>query len=131
MIVLDASAAIELLLGATRRAPRIVERVREDSVLAAPYLIDAEVGQVLRRFVIGRQLSMEGASAALQDLADLPVTRYPHAPLLSRAFDLRENTTFYDALYLALAEALDSPLLTCDAALASIPGHEARVEVIR
>lgn len=68
---------------------------------------------------------------ALEDLADLPLNRYPHDIFLGRIWALRRNLTAYDAAYLALAEALDAPLVTRDAALARAPGHHARVEVVR
>ena len=70
------------------------------------------------------------AEQALQDFLALGLTRYPHVPLLARAFELRDNATVYDALYLALAEALGATLLTRDAALGVVPGHRARVEVL-
>jgi predicted nucleic acid-binding protein len=94
-------------------------------------LLDAEVGQVLRRLVASRALSAPRARDALDDLAALPIQRFAHGPLLARAFDLRHNTTIYDALYLVLAEGLRAPLLTRDRALASIPGHRAKVVVLR
>jgi predicted nucleic acid-binding protein len=93
-------------------------------------LLDAEVGQVLRRFSIAREISVQRARAALADYAALPITRYPHLPLLERAFALRANATFYDALYLALAEVIDAPLVTCDSRLARAPGARAVVEVL-
>lgn len=130
MIVVDASAAIELLLN-TPAAPRVAVRVlasRES--LHAPHLIDLEVAQVLRRWERTGALSVARGAEALQDLADLPLTRYPHQVLLPRIWALRRNATAYDAAYLALAEALGATLVTCDAALASVPGHAARVEVI-
>jgi predicted nucleic acid-binding protein len=67
---------------------------------------------------------------ALEDLADFPITRYPHTPLLSRIWELRHNVTAYDAAYLALAEALPAPLITRDAKLAAVAGHRARVELM-
>lgn len=131
MIVLDASVVIDLLLDTRGAADAIRERVRADAKgLAAPHLLDAEVGQVLRRFVLAGQLLPERAEDALQDLADLPLIRHAHGPLLGRAFELRDNATIYDGLYLALAEGLEAPLLTRDSALASAPGHRARVEVV-
>ena len=130
MIVLDASAAIELLLN-TPLAGRIATRVfaRRES-LHAPHLIDLEVTQVLRRWEHAGELTPERAEEALDDLSDLPLARYPHDVLLGRVWSLRANATAYDAAYLALAEALGAVLLTRDAALAAIPGHAARVEVI-
>ena len=64
------------------------------------------------------------------DLADLYLHRHPHVDLLSRAWALRENLTAYDAMYIALAEALDAPIVTCDGPLAKTPGHRARIDVI-
>jgi predicted nucleic acid-binding protein len=131
LIVLDASAAVDLLLGASPSAPAVRKRVaRASPKLAAPHLLDAEVGQVLRRFVMSGKLDAARAQGALDDLGDLRLSRYPHTPILARAFALRANVTVYDGLYLALAEALDAPLLTLDAALVSIPGCHAVVEVI-
>ena len=96
----------------------------------APHLIDIEVAHVLRRYERAGEIESRRAQSALADLADLPMVRYPHAPLLQRIWQLRANLTGYDAAYVALAEILDVPLLTCDAKLASAPGHRARVEVI-
>lgn len=131
MIVLDASAVLELLL----RAPagsRVAARIGSaDETLHAPHLLDLEVAQVLRRYERGRTLSPERALEALEDFGDLDITRYPHAMFLARIWELRRNTTAYDAAYLALAEALEAPLLTADRRLASTPGHGARVEVFR
>lgn len=131
MIVLDASAVLDLLLNVPGRAEIISERIAEEGPgLHAPHLLDVEVAQVLRRFVLRGELSPEQASDAFEDLDDLRITRYPHGPLLQRAFELRDNATMYDAVYLVLAEALGAPILTSDEALASVPGHEALVEVV-
>jgi predicted nucleic acid-binding protein len=131
MIVLDASAAIDLLLNSPLSGARIARRVAaERTGIIAPYLIDAEVGQVLRRFLLAQEISVQRARAAITDFAQLPIARYPHVPLLERAFALRANASFYDALYLALAEAVDAPLITCDGGLARIPGVKAVVEVL-
>jgi predicted nucleic acid-binding protein len=131
VIVTDASVAVDLLLNNQPYSDVIFRRIREERArLAAPYLIDAEVTQVLRRFVRQNKLSEQRAWNALRDYSDIPLTRYPHLPLLARAFELRNNVTVYDALYIVLAEALDAPLITRDRALANIPGQTARVEVI-
>ncbi len=98
--------------------------------MCAPYLLDAEVGQAVRRLTLQGQFMVPRARAALAALTVLPIRRYPHGWLLPRAFELRENATIYDGLYLALAEALGAPLLTCDAALAGVPGCDATVEVL-
>jgi predicted nucleic acid-binding protein len=131
MIVVDASALLELLLN-TAAGARVAARLfapRES--LHAPHLIDLEVAQVLRRYSLAGALDAARGAEALEDLADVPLRRYPHDVLLPRIWDLRRNATAYDAAYLALAEALDAPLVTRDRALASIPGHAARVEVLR
>ena len=98
--------------------------------LHAPHLIDLEVLQVLRRFVRASTLSEERAAKALDDFRDLPVVRYAHTLLLGRVWDLRQNTTAYDGVYLALAEALDAPLFTVDKRLRAVPGVRALVEVV-
>jgi len=132
MIVLDASVAIDFLLDIGPYSARVAARMAEEApALAAPHLLDVEVTQVLRRFVLRGAITQERARGAVEDLADLPVIRYPHTPLLSRMFALRDNLTAYDAAYLVLAESLGATLLTKDGALASIPGASASVELIR
>jgi predicted nucleic acid-binding protein len=129
LIVVDASALIEVLLG-TRTGARLEPRLLSGGEsLHAPHLLDVEVAQVLRRYAAGGELSPERGSEALADLADFPLHRYSHDILLSRIWELRQNVTAYDAAYLALAEALAAPLVTCDARLASAPRHAAKVEV--
>ena len=129
-MVLDASAALELLLN-TPAGVRIAGRIADPrETLHAPHLLDVEVAQVLRRQEATGTLRPERGRTALQDLGDLDLQRYPHDVLLPRIWQLRRNVTAYDAAYLALAEALDAPLLTCDARLGRAPGHRARVEVV-
>lgn len=130
MIVVDASAVIEVLLG-TPAARRVAERLfAEGETLHAPHLLDVEVAQVLRRYALADALGSERGGEALEDLADFPITRYPHQPFLLRIWELRHNVTAYDAAYLALAEALAAPLVTRDAKLASAAGHSARIELV-
>jgi len=130
MIVVDASAVFETLL--RRPNAEAVERRLFDpsETLHAPYLLDVEVAQVLRRYAASGEIDGERGRMALADLADFPLSRYPHEFLLPRVWDLRQNLTAYDAVYIALAEALDAPLLTRDRRLAAAPGHRARVEVV-
>jgi predicted nucleic acid-binding protein len=129
LIVVDASALLEVLLR-TRTGARIEERLLSGSQsLHAPHLLDVEVAQVLRRYAAAGELSPERSMEALTDLAHFPVHRYPHDVLLPRIWELRQNVTAYDAAYLALAESLEAPLVTCDGRLASAPLHTARVEV--
>ncbi len=130
MIVVDASAALEVLLR-TPAAAAVEGRLFDpDETLHAPHLIDIEVAQVLRRYAAMGRIDPERCRAALADLADFPLSRYPHDFLLPRIWELRDNLTAYDAAYVALAEALDAPLLTRDRRLAAAPGHDARVELV-
>jgi predicted nucleic acid-binding protein len=130
MIVLDASAALELLLRAPDH-PRLVDRVlRSGETIAAPHVLDLEAAHVLRRYVMAGELTAARAREAIADHRDLGICRYPHDVLLDRVWQLRVNCTAYDAAYLALSEALEAPLITCDTKLADIPGASASVEVI-
>ena len=130
MIVLDASAIIELLLR-TPTGRRVEARVFSNlESLHAPHLIDIEVAHVLRRYAAAGTITATRGSEALQDLADLALTRYPHEVFLEKIWQLRGHLTAYDAAYVVLAEALDAPLLTCDRKLASAARHRARVDVI-
>lgn len=130
MIVLDASATIEWLLQ-TPVGMRIDRRIFSRSgQLHAPHLLDVEVAQVLRRYVQDKAITAQRGEEALGDLADLPLNRYPHDFLIPRAWELRETLTAYDAVYVALAELLEAPLLTCDRKIALASGHSARVEVV-
>jgi predicted nucleic acid-binding protein len=130
LIVVDASAVIEVLLG-TPAASRVADRFfAEGETLHAPHLLDVETAQVLRRYALAGALGAERGMEALEDLADLPIARYPHQPFLFRIWELRHNVTAYDAAYIALAEALDATLVTRDAKLASAAGHKARIELV-
>jgi predicted nucleic acid-binding protein len=130
MIVLDASAALELLLRAGRH-PALVERVlRSGETVAAPHLLDLEVTQVLRRFVMAGELTEVRAREAIEDLRAMGIAKYPHTEFLERVWQLRANCTAYDAVYIALAEVLGAALITCDARLADVPGTRVGVEVI-
>lgn len=129
LIVVDASAIIEVLLqtAAGRRVGQRIFGVNE--TLHAPHLIDLEVTQALRRFVRSGALAANRAGEALADLMDIPMTRYAHSVLLPRVWQMRDNASAYGAAYLALAEVLDAPLVTRDGVLAKA-GSRARVEVI-
>ena len=129
MIVVDASAMLEVLLQ-TPAALRIGRRIfAPGETLHAPHLLDLEVAQVLRRYVRSGLISAERGAEALTDLADVPLSRYPHLVLLPRIWQLRNTLTAYDAAYMALAEALDATLVTCDRALSSARGR-VRVQVL-
>ena len=129
MIVLDASAALELLLRAAAHEKLVHRLLETGELLVAPHLLDLEIVQVLRRFAAAGEVSEKRAGEALVDYADLRIVRYPHDPLLGRIWQLRHNCTAYDAAYLALAESLECPLITCDKPLAATPGHRARIEL--
>jgi predicted nucleic acid-binding protein len=128
MLVVDTSAVLEAL-AARDPAPGLVERLAGDGDLHGPHLIDTEVLHALRRMRISNEISDERASDARGDFAELALVRYAHQPLTDRVWELRHNLTAYDATFVALAEVLAAPLITCDARLASAPGHEARVEL--
>jgi predicted nucleic acid-binding protein len=129
VIVIDASALLEVLLNRPA-VERLARRLHDPlETLHAPHLIDLEVAQALRRYQAAGEMSPQRAREALQALMQMPLERHPHWPLLDRIWELRHNLTAYDAAYIALAEALDAPLLTCDRALASAPGHRAVVEL--
>jgi predicted nucleic acid-binding protein len=129
LIVVDASALIEVLLR-TPAAPAVERRLFvPGETLHGPHLLDIEVTQVIRRYAANGEIGAERGRAALTDLTDFPIRRYPHGFLLPRVWDLRDNLTAYDAVYVALAEALDAVLLTRDHRLAGAAGHHARIEV--
>ena len=130
MIVLDASAAIEWLLQSPAGI-KIDKRIFSVSEsLHVPHLLDIEVAQVFRRYVREKIIPPQRGREALEDLDGLPLSRYPHDFLITRVWELRSSLTAYDAVYVALAEALDAPLLTCDRKVASASGHSANVEVV-
>lgn len=129
MIVLDASATVDLLLGLGGHE-RIRARItRPGETAHAPHVIDLEILASFRRLERMGRATSERVADAMADLADLAVERYPHRGLVERIWQLRHNVTPYDAAYIALSEALDAPLITADAALAHAPGHSAVVEV--
>ncbi len=130
MIVVDASALIEVLLR-TPAAPAVEHYLfAPGQTWHAPHLLDVEVAQVMRRYAAKGDIDAERGRAALTDLADLPMQRYPHDFLLPRVWALWPNVTAYDAVYVSLAEALDAVLLTRDARLAASAGHLARVVLV-
>ena len=119
-----------MLLGPGQEAKRLRERIETSGEsLHVPHVMDLEVLHTLRRHVLLDILSLKRGSEALEDLENIAFFRYPHTPLAERIWALRENLTAYDAAYVALAEALDAPLVTTDARLARAPGIRAAVEV--
>ena len=129
MIVVDASVVLEVLLN-TPAGTILAERLLDPSESAgAPQLLDIEVLQVLRRYALAGEIDSERGLQAVEDLAALPIVRYPHDALRHRVWELRHNVTAYDATYVALAEALDATLLTRDERLATAPGLAAKIEL--
>ena len=130
MIVLDASAAVAVLLNLEPGASRIRERMaEEDDDLHVPHLFEVEVMNVLRRYALSRGLSESRSAELLEDLTTLRITRYPHTSLIERIWELQHNLTAYDATYIALGETLEAPLVTTDARLARASGIRAEVEI--
>jgi predicted nucleic acid-binding protein len=130
VIVLDASAVVAVLLDPGPGAERIRERIEQPGEsLHVPHLMDLEVLHALRRQALRGTLSQRRSAEALEDLASIMFVRYPHTSLAGRIWDLRYNLTTYDAAYVALAEALDVPLVTIDARLARAPGYDVVVEL--
>lgn len=129
MIVIDASAVLELLLQGPAWRDVATRIGSGDDALHAPHLLDLEVAQVLRRHAHAGAIDEDRGRQALEDLADLDVARHAHDLFLPRIWELRTRVTAYDAAYLALAEALAAPLLTLDRRLARAGGHRARIEI--
>lgn len=129
MIVVDSSVILELLLHTPvgeRNADRIFDQERH-----APELIDLEFVNTLRRFVRIGTLAPVEAEAALANFTNFGIERHAHRKLLPRIWAVRDSVSTYDASYVALAEMLDAPLLTCDAKLSRAHGHSARIELLR
>jgi predicted nucleic acid-binding protein len=130
VIVADASVLVPALVDDGGSGALARERVLAAEV-HVPALADVEVLSVVRRGVLAGRLTPERGAAALQDYADLAVERYPHLPLLGRAWQLRDSVSAYDAQYVALAELLDVPLVTADGRLARAPGLRCPVDLLR
>ncbi|MDT8368709.1 MAG: type II toxin-antitoxin system VapC family toxin [Longimicrobiales bacterium] len=121
MIVVDASAVLEFLLD-TPTGARVGRLLDTAGPAHAPALLDVEVAQVLRRLVHSGSLDEEHGRALLEILQDTPIDRHRIDPLLPRIWQLRHNLTAYDAAYVALAEALECPVVTLDERIAGAPG---------
>ena len=125
MIVLDASVVVELLMnGDLADSIRGVLSTRDENFVV-PHLLDVEVVSAIRGLVSGQRIEAHRSDQFLAGLAALPAERYSHTPLLGRIWELRHNFTAYDAAYIALAEAMDAVLYTCDEKLCS--GHRAKI----
>lgn len=128
MIVVDSAAVVDALT-AVAGTDELRDRLSRET-LHAPHLIDFEVVSALRGLTLGGHLSVNRVEDLLIDFNDLPLQRWPSADALRRrAFQLRDNVSAYDAAYVALAEAMDCPLVTRDGRLARSSGHSARIEL--
>ena len=130
MIVLDASAALELLLNTATGKLIAGEIISRETTLHAPHLIDLEIVQVLRRYVLMSEIPETRAMTAINHWLGLDVTRYPHEPFIAAIWQYRNNLTAYDAAYAALAKILDASLITCDRALADATESDGTIKVI-
>lgn len=130
MIVLDASAVVDLLIKPAADTAELRVRIREASIVHAPYLMDAEVTNTIRRHLLHGRMDQVSARRALRRVAAMRVKFWAHRPFLGRALALRDQLTAYDAIYVAMAEATGATLLTRDTKMASTTGHRARVEVV-
>lgn len=128
MIVLDASAAVELVF-ATLPGAAVAQRLRGETV-HAPAHFDVEVAGAIRRAVVRQLISDHEGLVAVADLQKLPLRRWPTKPFVPRAYELRSTHTVADGVYLALAEGIGAPLVTCDARLAQSHGHRAEIELV-
>ena len=131
MNVVDASVLVEYLAG-KEHAEAAGEAIRRERWVWAwaPALVDAEVGNALRRLVRAKEFNARKAAIALDALLLMRLQRVPLGALAERAWELRDNVTFYDGLYVAVAEGLGAPLLTLDGRLAKVKGLRTEVELI-
>jgi predicted nucleic acid-binding protein len=130
VIVVDASVLVDVLLRAPGAALLESRLFNSGMTLNAPHLLDVEVAHVVRQHAGNGELDSERGRAVLVNLAEFPLRRHPHLSLLQRVWSLRHNIRAYDAVYIALTEALDATLLTRDQRLANAAGHNARIEVV-
>jgi predicted nucleic acid-binding protein len=128
MLVVDASCLYELVVGSPGSQP-IRDRLSAEPDWAAPHVVDVEVFGVIRQDYLRGRLDRTAAAMAVADLESWPGERYGHRLLLQRAWELRETVRGWDAMYVALAEALDAVLLTTDRRLAAATGPTCRIEV--
>jgi predicted nucleic acid-binding protein len=131
VIVIDASAMVEWLLQLPRAHQVEHELADPERDLHVPHLLDVEVAQVVRRLVVSGRIGAMRGRQALDDLASVDLVRHGHDALLPLVWRMRDDLTAYDAVYVALAEVLDAPLLTLDGALAAAPGHRVDVVLVR
>jgi predicted nucleic acid-binding protein len=127
VIVLDASAAVALLVAEAEPGEWVADRLLTTENVGAPHHIDLEVLSALRRLVARREIPRSKAPEALQGLIELGLVRYDVTRLLERIWQLRDRLTPYDAAYVVLAETLAVPLVTVDRRLERAGGHRADI----
>lgn len=130
-LVVDASALAEYLIGSPRGQAAARVLAEHERSLHMPHLAVSETASVLRSWVARGIVTEQRAFGALEDVAEFPAVRYAAEPFLDRIWQLRHNLSAYDAHYVALAEALEAPLLTADARIARASGHAAPVRLLR
>lgn len=130
MLVIDASVLAVALLDDDQDGDTVRDRLRGEQ-LAAPALIDLEVASVWRGLARGAHLDPRRVRLALHDLQEIPIHRVDHTRLLMRCWELRDSLTVYDAAYVAVAEVLETPLLTGDRRLSRFTGPRCTIEVIK
>lgn len=126
MIAIDASALVDWLIGTPRRTA-VAEQMRKSSLVHTLDFAHLEVLSALRSGIARRELTAERAGLAVGRLTTTPLIRHRAIPFVARAWELRATLTPYDAAYVALAEALDAPLVTTDRRLARSRGHRATI----
>jgi predicted nucleic acid-binding protein len=129
MLVVDASCLCEVLTGSPG-AEAVRRRLAADADHAAPHIVDVEVFGVIRQELMLGKLDQTAAELAIDDMRSWPGERFGHRFLLSRMWELRDTVRGWDALYVALAEALDATLVTTDRRLAAAAGPTCRIETI-
>jgi predicted nucleic acid-binding protein len=129
VIVVDASFLASALIADDDVGERMRLRLDVEDLVCAPEVIDLEVANAWRRDLLAGHIGEDRSRLALDDLADLSLVRIPHRPLMHRIWELRHNLTAYDAAYVALAESLDTMLLTADGRLARAPTPQCEIEL--
>jgi predicted nucleic acid-binding protein len=127
VIVVDGSALVIAVADTTERGAKALERLADGPI--APHLVDAEVGQALRGLILRGLLEPQAAVRSMRAAEQLIADRFPHPPLRPRAWELRANVSFYDGLYVALAEQTGLSLLTADVRLSGASGPRCEFEL--
>jgi predicted nucleic acid-binding protein len=131
VIVVDASVLVSALITDDDAGERMRLRLDAEDAVCAPEVIDLEVASAWRRELLAGNIGEDRSRLALDDLADMPLARMPHRPLMPRIWELRHNLTSYDAAYVALAESLNVTLLTLDGRSTRAPSLRCEVELLQ